>query len=102
MLGRVLLVGAAAVVGACATETRIVMQGDDACSSYGFAVNSSEYRRCKTLEADERRAGRASAGSSQAQLTRDARSACQSYGIAPYTEYFERCARNEYALRAPG
>ncbi len=103
MLSRILMVGvAAAALGACATETRTVMLSDDACSSYGFALNSPEYRRCKSREADARKAGRVSAGYSQAQLSTDARSACQSYGIAPYTDAYERCVRNEIAYRAPG
>jgi hypothetical protein len=103
MLTRILMVGvAAAALGACVTETRTVMLSDDACSSYGFAVSSPEYRKCKSREADARKSGRVSAGYSQAQLSTDARSACQSYGIAPYTDAYERCVRNEIAQRAPG
>lgn len=103
MLSRILMVGvAAAALGACTTETRTVMLSDDTCSSYGFAIGTSEYRKCKNKEADVRAAGRMSAGTSQAQLSRDARSACQSYGIAPYTDAYERCVRTEMAYRAPG
>ncbi len=102
MLSRILFTAAAATLGACATETHTVMLSDDACSSYGFAVSSPEYRQCKSREADARRGARASAGTSQASITRDARSACQSYGIAPYTDAYERCVRNEYSCRAPG
>lgn len=102
MIGRILMVGAvAAALGACATETRTVV-AEDVCSTYGFAVNSPEYRRCQSREADARRSGRMSAGTNQTQLVADARAACQSYGIAPYTERYERCVRNEVAYRAPG
>lgn len=103
MLNRILMVGVAVVaLGACTTETRTVMLSDDACSSYGFTIGTSEYRKCKSREADARSAGRMSAGTSQAQLSRDARVACQAYGIAPYTDAYERCVRNEMAYRAPG
>ena len=103
MLSRILMVGvAAAALGACTTETRTVMLSDDACSSYGFAINSPEYRKCKSREADARKSGRESVGYSQARLSTDARAACQSYGIAPYTDAYERCVRNEIAYRAPG
>ena len=103
MLSRILMVGvAAAALSACTPETRTVMLSDDACSSYGFAIGTSEYRKCKSKEADARSAGRMSSGTSQAQLSRDARVACQAYGIAPYTDAYERCVRNEMAYRAPG
>jgi hypothetical protein len=103
MFRRLLTVSAVAVaLGACTTETRTVLLSDDACSSYGFTVGSSEYRRCQSKEADARAAGRMSAGTSQAQVSTEARRACQSYGIAPYTDAYERCVRTEISYRAPG
>ena len=103
MLCRILTMGVVIIgLGACMTETRTAMLSNDACSSYGFAVGSSEYRKCKSKEEDARASGRMSPGTSQAQLSREARSACQAYGITPYTDAYERCVRNEMAYRAPG
>src|SRR5512143_3187447 len=103
MLGRILMVGAAAAaLGACSVETRTVVAADDACSVYGFRVGSAEYSRCQSREAAARRAGRMRAGYGQAQLVADSQAACSSYGLAPYTDRYERCLRNEYAYRQPG
>jgi hypothetical protein len=103
MLGRILMVGAAAAaLGACSVETRTVVAADDACSVYGFRVGSVEYSRCQSREAAARRAGRMRAGYSQAQFVADSQAACSSYGLAPYTDRYERCVRNEYAYRQPG
>lgn len=102
MLGRILMIGAAATaLGACSIENRTVLAADDACSVYGFRLGTSEYERCQSREAAARRAGRMRAGYSQAQLMADSQAACSSYGLTPYTDRYERCVRGEYAYRQP-
>jgi hypothetical protein len=96
MLGRIVTIGAmAAVVGACATETRTVV-AEDVCASYGLRVDSPEYRKCQARE------GRAGPGYTPAELMTASRAACSSYGIMAYTQQYERCVRNEYAYHSQG
>jgi hypothetical protein len=96
MLGRIVVIGAmAAIVGACATETRTVV-AEDVCAGYGLSIDSPEYRKCQARE------GRAGTGHTPAQLMTASRAACSSYGIAAYTQQYERCVRNEYAYRSQG
>lgn len=98
MLGRIMMISvagaAAAMLGACSVETRVV--GEDVCAGYGLSIGSSEYRKCRDRE------GKSGKGHTAEQLMTASRSACQSYGIAPYTENFERCVRHEYAYRSQG
>ena len=98
MLVRIVVISAvgaaAAMLGACSVENRVV--GEDVCAGYGLSIGSSEYRKCRDQEAKYGK------GYTPEQRMTASRSACQSYGIAPYTENFERCVRNEYAYRSQG
>ena len=97
-MGRIVVINAvgaaAAMLGACSVETRVV--GEDVCAGYGLSIGSSEYRKCRDQDA------KSGKGYTSEERMTASRSACQSYGIAPYTQNFERCVRNEMAYRAPG
>ncbi|MDB5486476.1 MAG: hypothetical protein JWQ58_191 [Reyranella sp.] len=103
MLGRILLVTvAAAVLGACATETRVVVAGDDACAAYGFRAGTAEYAQCQSRELAARRQGRVAVATySSQQVIADAQAACRSYGIVPYSAGFDQCVQREFAARRP-
>lgn len=102
MYGRLALATlAAAIVGACATETRVVVAGDDACAVYGFRIGSPEYNQCQARELAARRQGRMVVGYSDAQLMADSQAACRSYGLSPYGAGYERCVQREFAARRP-
>lgn len=103
MLGRILFVAvAAAALGACATETRVVVAGDDACTVYGFRAGTAEYAQCQSRELAARRQGRvAVAAYSSEQVMAASQAACRSYGIAAYSAGFDQCVQREFAARRP-
>jgi hypothetical protein len=102
MRGRLLLIAVAFVaLGACATETRLVV-ADDACTAYGFRPGTSEYSNCKSREAAARQQGRfAVPAYSSEQVLADSQAACRSYGIVPSNAGFDQCVRREFAARRP-
>lgn len=102
MLGRLLLIAATATaLGACATETRLVV-ADDACTAYGFRPGTAEYANCKSREAAARSQGRvAVAAYSSQQVLADSQAACRSYGIVLYSAGFDQCVQREFAARRP-
>lgn len=102
MPGRMLMMAVAAVVlGACATETRLVV-ADDACTAYGFRPGTVEYANCQSREQAARRQGRvAIAAYSSDQVMAQSQAACRSYGIVQPSAGFDQCVQREFAARRP-
>ena len=87
----------------CVTEHRtVVATGGDACARYGFTASTDDYIRCQRLVAEQRRAGRVTAGYSTAQIMADSQAACAFYGVPRATAQFDRCVQDEFAARRPG
>jgi hypothetical protein len=102
MLKRLLPVFAvAAALGACATETRVVVASDDACTAYGFRIGTAAYDQCRAREYTARQQSRAVMGYSEAQILADSQTACRSYGLVPYSGGYDACVQREYAARRP-
>jgi len=102
MLKRLVPVLVAAVaLGACATETRVVVAPDDACATYGFRVGTAAYDQCRAREYSARQQGRVVVGYSEAQIYADAQAACRAYGLVPYDRTYDVCVQREYAARRP-
>lgn len=102
MLKRLLTVlVATAALGACATETRVVVAPDDACAAYGFRVGTAAYDQCRAREYSARQQGRGVVGYSEAQIYADAQAACRAYGLVPYDRNYDVCVQREYAARRP-
>lgn len=97
----------AALVGACATETRTTVipaaaPAADACSAYGYVPGTEGYRICAEREAAARKRGRMAAGYAAERIQADAQEACLSYGLSIGTERYERCLQREITYRRPG
>ncbi len=102
MLARFIFLGAAILgLGACATETRVVVAADDPCTLYGFRAGTVEYNNCRAREVAARQQGRVVVGYSDAQVMADAQAACRSYGLAASGAGYDRCVQQEYAARRP-
>jgi hypothetical protein len=104
MVKQALLLGLIALgASACATEHRtVVVTSNDACTRYGFTASTDDYIRCQRMIAEQRRARRAAAGYSDAQIMADSQAACASYGIPQPSANFDRCVQDEFAARRPG
>ena len=102
MLARLIFIAAAAVaLGACATETRVVVAPNDPCTAYGFTPGSTAYAQCHSRELAARQQGRVIVGYPDAQIMADAQAACRSYGIVPYNAGFDQCVQREFQARRP-
>jgi hypothetical protein len=102
MLVRLILIAAtAAALGACASETRVVVAASDPCTAYGFRPGTTAYAQCQSRELAARQQGRVIVGYPDAQIMADSQAACRSYGIVPYSAGFDQCVQREFQARRP-
>lgn len=102
MLARLIFIAmAAAALGACATETRVVVAANDPCTVYGFRPGTTAYAQCQSRELAARQQGRVIVGYPDAQIMADSQAACRSYGIVPYSAGFDQCVQREFQARRP-
>jgi len=103
MARQLVALGIVALTIGCTTERRtVVLSAADPCTSYGFTASSTDYIRCQEMIADQRRAGRAGVGYSEAAIIAQSQAACVSYGVPRGSAQFDRCVQDEFAARRPG
>jgi hypothetical protein len=102
MLARIILLAAlAGAVGACASETRVVVAANDPCTAYGFTPGTTAYAQCQSRELAARQQGRVIAGYPDARIMSDSQAACRSYGLVPYSAGYDQCVQREFQARRP-